>query len=202
MEAEVARIIGRAPFTDRKVRIGFGITLLLVVLHTGFDARAENLTHEGIVSHVRDGDTIELGPIAVRLQGIAAPDLNEPGGADAADAMRDLVLGKDLRCDLTGDRSHDRVLGVCFLDDGLDVGEVMVFLGHARDCRRFSRGRYADAERHARAMGHDLSQIYAPIVGAPGGPQNAEFRNRKFRAIFRSSVPKWRGTIMGDNPAG
>ncbi len=30
----------------------------------------------------------------------------------------------------------------------------------------------------------------APIVGAPGGPPNAEFRNRKFRAIFRSGVPK------------
>ena len=113
------------------------------------------------MSHVRDGDTIELGPIAVRLQGIAAPELNEPGGADAADAMRDLVLGKDLRCDLTGDRSHDRVLGVCFLDDGLDVGEVMVFQGNARDCFKFSRGRYADAERHARTMGHDLSRIYA-----------------------------------------
>ena len=161
MEAEVARIIRRARFTDRKGCIGFGITLLLVVLHTGFDTRAENLTLEGTVSHVRDGDTIEVGPIAVRLQGIAAPEGNEPGGDIATDAMRDLVLGKELRCDLTGDRSHDRVIGVCFLDDGRDVGEVMVFQGHARDCRRFSRGRYADAERHARTMGHDLSQIYA-----------------------------------------
>ncbi len=113
------------------------------------------------MSHVRDGDTIEVGPIAVRLQGIAAPEGNEPGGDIATDAMRDLVLGKELRCDLTGDRSHDRVIGVCFLDDGRDVGEVMVFQGQARDCYRFSRGRYADAERHARAMGHDLSRIYA-----------------------------------------
>ena len=56
------------------------------------------------MSHVRDGDTIELGPIAIRLEGIAAPERDEPGGAAAADAMRDLVLGKDLRCDLTGDR--------------------------------------------------------------------------------------------------
>ncbi len=103
-------------------RIGFGMALMLVALHAGFDARAENLTLEGTVSHVRDGDTIELGPIAIRLEGIAAPELNEPGGALAADAMRDLVLEKDLRCDLTGDRSHDRVIGVCFLDDGRDSG--------------------------------------------------------------------------------
>ena len=110
---------------------------------------------------VRDGDTIEVGPIAIRLHGIAAPEGNESGGDIATSAMRDLVLGKDLRCDLTGDRSHDRVIGVCFLDDGRDIGEVMVFQGNARDCYRFSRGSYADAERRAPAMGHDLSQIYA-----------------------------------------
>ncbi len=142
-------------------RIFYVVALASLALPIALDARAENLALEGTVAHVRDGDTIEVGPIAVRLQGIAAPEGNEPGGAIATDAMRDLVLGKELRCDLTGDRSHDRVIGVCFLDDGRDVGEVMVFQGHARDCRRFSRGRYADAERHARAMGHDLSQIYA-----------------------------------------
>ncbi len=161
MEAEVARIIRRTLFEHRMTRTLFALALAFLTLPIALDARAENLTLTGIVSHVRDGDTIELGPIAVRLQGIAAPERDEPGGDIAADVMRDLVLGKNLRCDLTGDRSHDRVLGVCFLDDGLDVGEVMVFQGHARDCFKFSRGRYTDAERHARAMGHDLSQIYA-----------------------------------------
>ncbi len=160
MEAEVARIIRRAVLEHRMARIFIVLALALLTLPIALDARAENLTLEGVVSHVRDGDTIEVGPIAVRLQGIAAPEGNEPGGTKAADAMRDLVLGQHLRCDLTGDRSHDRVIGVCFLDDGRDIGEVMVFQGNARDCYRFSRGRYADAERHARAMGHDLSRIY------------------------------------------
>jgi len=160
MEAEVARIAGRALLEHRMTRIFFVLALAFLALPIALDARAENLTLEGTVSHVRDGDTIEVGPIAIRLQGIAAPEGNEPGGAIATDAMRDLVLGKELRCDLIGDRSHDRVIGACFLDDGRDVGEVMVFQGQARDCRRFSRGRYVDAERHARTMGHDLSQIY------------------------------------------
>ena len=160
MEAEVARIISRALFEHRMTRIFFVLTLAFLTLPIALDARAENLTLEGTVSHVRDGDTIELGPIAIRLQGIAAPEGNEPGGDIATDVMRDLVLGKDVRCDLTGDRSHDRVIGVCFLKDGRDVGEVMVFQGTARDCYRFSRGRYDDAERHARTMGHDLSRIY------------------------------------------
>ena len=160
MEAEVARIIRRALFEHRMTRIFVVLALAFLILPIALDARAENLTLTGTVSHVRDGDTIEVGPIAIRLQGIAAPEGNEPGGNIATDAMRDLVLGKDVRCDLTGDRSYDRVIGVCFLEDGRDVGEVMVFQGNARDCYRFSRGRYADAEKHARAMGHDLSRIY------------------------------------------
>ena len=160
MEAEVARIIRRALFEHRMTRIFVVLALAFLILPIALDARAENLTLTGTVSHVRDGDTIEVGPIAIRLQGLAAPEGNEPGGNIATDAMRDLVLGKDVRCDLTGDRSYDRVIGVCFLEDGRDVGEVMVFQGNARDCYRFSRGRYADAEKHARAMGHDLSRIY------------------------------------------
>ncbi len=118
MEAEVARVISRALFVHRSTRICFVVALASRTLPVALDTRAENLTLEGTVSHVRDGDTIEVGPIAIRLQGIAAPEGNEPGGDIATDAMRDLVLGKDLRCDLTGDRSHDRVIGVCFLDDG------------------------------------------------------------------------------------
>ncbi len=160
MEAEVARVTRHTLLVHRRARIHFVLALASLTLPIALDTQAENLTLTGSVSHVRDGDTIELGPIAVRLQGIAAPERNEPGGDIAADAMRDLVLGKEVRCGLTGDRSHDRVVGVCFLDDGRDVGEVMVFQGHARDCFKFSRGRYADAERHARTMGHDLSRIY------------------------------------------
>ncbi len=100
MEAEVARIIRRDLFEHRMTRTLFALALAFVTLPTALDARAENLTLTGTVSHVRDGDTIEVGPIAIRLQGIAAPEGNEPGGDIATNAMRDLVLGKELRCDL------------------------------------------------------------------------------------------------------
>ena len=103
METEVADIRHRALLEHRINRIFFVVALAALTLPIALDVRAENLTLEGSVSHVRDGDTIELGPIAVRLQGIAAPERDEAGGAAAADAMRDLVLGRDLRCDLTGD---------------------------------------------------------------------------------------------------
>jgi hypothetical protein len=42
-----------------------------------------------------------------------------------------------------------------------DLGEVMVHRGLARDCPRFSQGRYAEAERHAAAWGrHDRQELY------------------------------------------
>ncbi len=67
MEAEVARIIRRALFDGRMTRIFFVLALASLTLPIALDAQAENLTLEG-VSHVRDGDTIEVGPIAIRLQ--------------------------------------------------------------------------------------------------------------------------------------
>ncbi len=64
MEAEVARIIGRALFEHRMTRSFLALALAFLTLPIALDTRAENLTLEGTVSHVRDGDTIEVGPIA------------------------------------------------------------------------------------------------------------------------------------------
>ncbi len=47
-----------------------------------------------IVTHVRDGDTIVVGRhTAVRLQGVHAPELGEPGGYEAQRFMAQLVAG-------------------------------------------------------------------------------------------------------------
>ncbi len=67
MEAEVARVIRRALLEHQMTRAFIVLALASLPLPTALDARAENLTLEG-VSHVRDGDTIEVGPIAIRLQ--------------------------------------------------------------------------------------------------------------------------------------
>lgn len=60
------------------------------------------------MTFVRDGDTLEFGGMAIRLQGLAAPDADESGGAEASEAMRQLVEGRRLRCESHGDRTHDR----------------------------------------------------------------------------------------------
>jgi micrococcal nuclease len=59
--------------------------------------------------------------------------------------MTDLVQGRNLRCELDGERPHDRCVGLCYLE-GQDISEVMVRRGLARDCERFSGGRYRAAE--------------------------------------------------------
>ncbi len=68
MEAEVARIIRRALLEHQMTRAFIVLALASLTLPIALDVRAENLTLTGTVSHVRDGDTIEVGPIAIRLQ--------------------------------------------------------------------------------------------------------------------------------------
>lgn len=109
-------------------------------------AESERSTITG-VAYATDGDTIKLDrKIRVRLSGVAAPERDEAGGAEATAFMARLVNGREVRCELDGTRSHDRVVGTCFVG-GQDVGEAVIAAGLARDCPRFSNGRYASAER-------------------------------------------------------
>jgi micrococcal nuclease len=104
----------------------------------------------GTVSHVRDGDTIEVENIPIRLNGVSAPELNKPLGPQSKSFMVDLVLGKSIRCELNEDRTHDRWVGICYLE-GKEIGEAVINAGWALDCPRFSRGRYQMIEtREAR----------------------------------------------------
>ena len=100
----------------------------------------------GVVTHVRDGDTIEVEGLAVRLQGLHAPELGEPLGKESKAAMVGLALGKDTRCELTGEVNGDRVIGVCYVARK-DLAAELVKLGLGRDCPRYSGGRYAELEQ-------------------------------------------------------
>jgi endonuclease YncB( thermonuclease family) len=138
----------------------------LVAMLTALPAEAAKCprgTLAGEATYVRDGDTIVVGTMPIRLNGLAAPEGDEPGGAAATRAMVDLVQGRKLRCELDGERTHDRCVGVCYLD-GQDISEVMVRRGLARDCERFSGGRYGVAERQAAAEGATIRARY-PLPG-------------------------------------
>ena len=59
-----------------------------------------------------------------------------------------LVRGETVTCQLNGERTYDRWVGVCYLG-GQDIGAIAVANGHALDCRRYSGGRYRDLETPA-----------------------------------------------------
>ena len=59
--------------------------------------------------------------------------------------MTDLVMGKRVRCELNGDKTHDRFVGICYLGEK-DIGARVIAKGLALDCPRYSGGRYAEYE--------------------------------------------------------
>ncbi len=109
---------------------------------------AEPNTLTGTVTHVRDGDTIEVSEVPIRLNGVSAPELDEPLGERSRIFMRDLVMGQPVRCELNGQKTYDRFVGTCYLG-GKDIGISIIETGLALDCPRYSRGRYEDFEQPA-----------------------------------------------------
>lgn len=69
--------------------------------------------------------------------------------------MRQLVDSRELRCELNGDRTYDRCVGICYLD-GADIAAELVRPG----CPRYSGGRYAEAERRTAAEGATIRDAY------------------------------------------
>ncbi|WP_407495176.1 thermonuclease family protein [Pseudooceanicola sp. MF1-13] len=84
----------------------------------------------GPVTHVRDGDTIEVAGVPVRLAKLDCAERGTSDGRRASDHMRKLVRGQQMTCTLEGRKSYDREVGECALGDGRDVGEVMISEGY------------------------------------------------------------------------
>lgn len=121
---------------------------LMVLFAFGAPAFAAERVIEGKVTHVRDVDTIVVAGTPVRLNGVDGPETSTRVGKDAAFFMKRLVEGKTVACRLNGDRTYDRWVGVCFLDNH-DIGAIAIREGHALDCARYSGGRYRDLETRA-----------------------------------------------------
>jgi endonuclease YncB( thermonuclease family) len=51
------------------------------------------------------------------------------------------LRGKAVYCDLTGEKTYDRYVGVCYTDSK-DIGAAVIAAGHALDCCRYSGGRF------------------------------------------------------------
>lgn len=86
------------------------------------------------VTRVRDGDTIVVGLVPIRLANLDCAEKGTVAGDKATARLRDLVADVQVTCRLEGRKSYDREFGRCALPDGQDLGEVLVEKG---ECRRW-----------------------------------------------------------------
>ncbi len=155
----------RNPTPIASPRAWLGSPLWLVVLaiglSIGFKLQLElfgtNIPLSGAVTHVRDGDTIEVAGTPVRLNGLNCDELGTPLGDQAKRVMQTLAASQAVSCTLNGDRTFDREVGRCHLGDGRDLGEVMIEGGACSRCAR-----------------HDPLRKYAAAV-AEAGPFPGEY---------------------------
>lgn len=88
----------------------------------------------GVATHVRDGDTIEVGGVAIRLSTLDCAESDTVEGQRATVRMNQLVSGQTLSCSLHGRTSYDRQIGDCQLSSGDDIGDIMI---RESWCRRY-----------------------------------------------------------------
>lgn len=123
-------------------------TISLLFLFAAFPAYAQ--TEITGTAHVIDGNTIHVnsasGTVPVRLQGIAAPGMQEEGGKAAAAILSQHAENKPVRCVMKGTQLQNLEVGTCYVD-GQDIAADVVRAGLARDCPALSGGRYWAIER-------------------------------------------------------
>ena len=104
----------------------------------------------GQITHVRDGDTIEVGNIAIRLNGLTCDERGTDLGDDATRFLRSKALGKKAICSLNGERTYDRLVGRCATEDLGDIGAHLITQQLCGRCERYDSGsEYAQAQREA-----------------------------------------------------
>ncbi|WP_246040564.1 thermonuclease family protein [Roseovarius arcticus] len=101
---------------------------------------------KGKVTHVRDADTIEVRGVPIRFDGVDAPDKGQAGFNEGKDWMKRNYANRMVRCVLTGAKTYDRYVGTCFGSKGENISAAVISAGWARDCPRYSSGKYRKYE--------------------------------------------------------
>ncbi len=90
---------------------------------------------EGKITHVRDGDTLEIENIPVRLAALDCPENNTPEGRYATKIAKQFE-GSQALCELTGAKSYDRFVGYCSIN-GEDYGEILISQSACRIWKKY-----------------------------------------------------------------
>jgi endonuclease YncB( thermonuclease family) len=123
-----------------------------VVLAAGIGQAGETIAPFKGVPRIEDVDTFQVGRATIRLNGVDGPETHgtaEAAGKAATRFLRELTGGQTVTCTWNGDMTYGRFVAVCTFPDGRDLGDTIIRAGYGQDCRHFSGGRYAAAEKEA-----------------------------------------------------
>ena len=123
------------------------------------------LAHPAKVVKISDGDTITIlqdkQQIKVRLFGIDAPELKQPYGKKSKQFLANLIAGKVVEVEESGEDRYKRTIGTIYLNDK-DINAQMVENGYAWAYRKFSK-KYTAQESRAKKQGLGLWRDKEPI---------------------------------------
>jgi micrococcal nuclease len=108
---------------------------------------------------------------AIRLSGIDAPELAQPNGVQARNALEKMIMGQNVKLDCSGCSFNRQTCHVTV--DGKDIETELVRQGWAYDSPRFSHGAYAPEQAKAQ-------QAHAGVWQQPdGGTRPWDWRKQK-----------------------
>jgi endonuclease YncB( thermonuclease family) len=139
-------------------------SVLIGVMLSGAGAAADGMVAGG--AEVIDGDTLTIGVVAIRLEGIDAPELGQrcalPAGGTwgcdeaAADRLVELTTGREVDCEPLERDPYGRIVAKCTAG-GVDLSAALAKEGLAWSFTRYSTT-YADLEAAAKAQGLGIWQ--------------------------------------------
>ena len=129
--------------------------VLIILMFSSVIAHAEPIVGK---ARIVDADTMQIGSVVIRLEGIDAPEIkqscrNSEGkafdcGLVASRMLAEFIKTADLRCESSGLDQTGRTLAYCFLSDGTELNAKLVATGYAFAFTQYS-DRYVAHEKLA-----------------------------------------------------
>lgn len=149
--------------------VGVGVALVVLSAHAQ-DSATQDTVYSARVSRVFDGDTLWVKPLAggkyrkLRLDGVDAPEICQPGGEASRDALARRVLNQVVEVRVRTQDDYGRGIAR-IVHQGDDVAAWMVSSGQAWSYRwRRSPGPFAEEEAAARERRRGVFKDSAPEV--------------------------------------
>jgi endonuclease YncB( thermonuclease family) len=149
------------------------------------------------VVHGKDGDSIVVvsadREVNVRIADMDAPELDQPYGREAKDALVSLVGGREVRLELVGGDVYRRIVANVFVGEG-DVAAELVRRGLACVRRASSSWRTPCSS----APRPDSSSLSARSRSSPAGVRSGQ---RHSAAIDHVGLPSGEARPLGEQEA-